>query len=396
MNNKTIKILKILIVEDEIQQCKDMKKVLNGLNKTLKDYNIEVNTANHAEAAMQEFRQDWHDIIIMDIVLEGSELDGKEVDGIQLLRRMYLDKNDIEAVIVTGNKYDFETAREAMKYGGKNFLRKPYGNDELRSAVKVLTDKIVLVKENEELLKSVVIALSQALDSRDSYTKYHSAVVSALAKGICKTAFMYNLLIDEEKDWDIKDYLTRLERAAFLHDIGKIGIPAEILLKPDDLSKEEFNLMKSHPLKSVKILQDIKISNEEMDMIKYHHCWYREPEKAAKGYPRRERNKKIPVGTWIIGIADAFDAMTSKRSYQSNMSYTRPMKDIFNEHESNKTKKQIKDEGLQFHPEAIESFFLCDEVLKIIRQKHQQDDLGQKWKTIESAFMGFRRKLGKK
>ncbi|MFA4828483.1 MAG: HD domain-containing phosphohydrolase [Thermodesulfovibrionales bacterium] len=383
--------INILIVDDEPQQCNDMEKILHAI-KSEKDYTIKIDKATSDKEALSKFEKFNHDIIFMDIILEGSKL-----DGIALLKKMYESKSSIEAIVVTALAHDFKHAKEAMRYGGTEFLDKSFNNEDVRRITKKIADRVFIYKEHNRLrdesrdmYKNTVNTLIHALDSRDSYTKYHSENVSELASSILKSAIENKMFRNMALNGDMENNLRSIRHAGLLHDIGKIAIPAKILMKPDLLTKEEKMLMQTHPLVGENILKAIKLQDNEMDIIKYHHAWYKEPLTGSKGYPELPPNKKLSEEVWIIGISDAFDAMTSKRSYKKKSSYINPLKIVYSEHPSVKEKNDIKTQGVQFHPDAIKSFFICDEVLEHIKRKYDQDDFGEKWSKIRGAFNQYR------
>ena len=158
-----------------------------------------------------------------------------------------------------------------------------------------------------EKLKSlnlnIVTSLSDAIETRDPYTKGHSERVGAYSVEIAR-----NMGLDDYE-------LERLRIAGVLHDIGKVGIPDAILLKPSALSKNEFEIMKLHPELSAAIVSEIESFTELVPWVRYHHENF-----DGTGYPHKLKGKDIPLGARIIAVADAFDAMTSTRPYRKAMS----------------------------------------------------------------------------
>ena len=159
------------------------------------------------------------------------------------------------------------------------------------------------IKSEEQMLKSLinktVSTLSYAVDAKDSYTNGHSARVADYAKRLAIAAGK------TEQEVLIIHY------AGLLHDVGKIAIPEAIITKPTKLTDEEFEIIKTHPVEGAKILADVDIMPELKDAAKYHH-----ERIDGKGYPEGLKGDEIPEIARVIAVADAYDAMTSKRSYR--------------------------------------------------------------------------------
>ncbi|MCX7793495.1 MAG: response regulator [Thermodesulfovibrionales bacterium] len=155
------------------------------------------------------------------------------------------------------------------------------------------------IKEIEDLLISIIKALSNALDAKSPWTKGHSERVSR-----------YSLMIAEEMGLG-SESKNILEMAALLHDIGKIGMYDYILNKPDKLLPQEFEIVKLHPVKGAEILRPINQLNEVIRIISHHHEHY-----DGSGYPDGLKGEEIPLLSRILQVADAYDAMTSERPYR--------------------------------------------------------------------------------
>lgn len=149
---------------------------------------------------------------------------------------------------------------------------------------------------------STIRALAAAVDARDPYTQFHSKNVSDLASKLAK-----KINLPKEK-------IRKIEMAGLLHDIGKIGIPDSILKKSVELSIAEKKIIKEHPVLGEKILKTTKFK-EILPWVRSHHERW-----DGNGYPDSLGGEKIPVEARILAIADAFDAMTSKRPYRNALS----------------------------------------------------------------------------
>ncbi|WP_371378415.1 HD domain-containing phosphohydrolase [Sporomusa aerivorans] len=188
----------------------------------------------------------------------------------------------------------------------------------------------------EALLQSTgvhefVEAFTAALDAKNTYTKGHSDRVAEIAAAIAKALGLSKATQDS------------IHVAAHLHDIGKIGIPDHILLKPDRLSSEEFEVIKSHPQMGFEILNKVTLLRPIAKIVRHHHERW-----DGGGYPAGLAGKTIPLGARIIALADAFDAMTSARSYRARMSQEEAVKEV------------LRCRGTQFDPDIANAFVaLC-------------------------------------
>ncbi len=205
----------------------------------------------------------------------------------------------------------------------------------------LLTERASLTIENLLLYESVsynlystLTALVSTLEAKDSYTKAHSQRVTAISIKIAEQAGCK----DEE--------LEILQFAGSLHDIGKIGIRDEILMKPGRLTPEEYGIIKKHSIIGEKIVRKLGLLSIEPQIIRHHHERW-----DGKGYPDGLKGEKIPRLARILAIADTFDAITSNRPY-------RPARDS-----EFAVKEILKNAGSQFDPELVEVF------LSIYKQK---------------------------
>ena len=176
-------------------------------------------------------------------------------------------------------------------------------------------------KKIEEAYLQTITALSEAVDAKDRYTSGHSKRVAEYSRMIARR--MGKSMAEQEM----------IYHAGLLHDVGKIGIPIEVINKPGRLTDDEYELIKVHPVTGYHILRDISVQNEMAIASKYHHERY-----DGKGYPNGLVGENIPEVARILGVADSYDAMTSNRSYRSGL----PQHIVRNEIE--------KGRGTQFDP----------------------------------------------
>ncbi|MDY6907953.1 MAG: PAS domain S-box protein [Chloroflexota bacterium] len=205
------------------------------------------------------------------------------------------------------------------------------GKEELQAAYdKLLTSNEALERSKEELEDAylkVAKTLVIALEARDYYTRGHSERVAQISRRIAA-----------ELGFSTGEIAT-IERAAMLHDLGKIGIPDAILLKPGPLTPSERVEVQLHPTKSVDMLRHLAFLRSTLPIIEHHHEHYN-----GKGYPHCLKDEDIPVGARILAVADAYDAMTSARPYRAMMSSEEAI-DVLKE-----------GAGTQWDPQVIDAF----------------------------------------
>jgi energy-coupling factor transport system substrate-specific component len=169
----------------------------------------------------------------------------------------------------------------------------------------------IIERKNQELAatqkqlqmgRETIQAIAATVDAKDEKTSQHSFRVAE-----------YSALIAERSGWS-KEKCENLRQIALLHDIGKIGIPDSVLNKPGKLTDEEYEIMKSHVTAGARILKDFTLIDNVIEGALYHHERF-----DGKGYVHGLKGYEIPVNARIIGIADAFDAMTSDRVYRKHM-----------------------------------------------------------------------------
>lgn len=170
----------------------------------------------------------------------------------------------------------------------------------LGSQIAVAIENASLYRALDQLFMASIRSIVEAIDAKDPYTKGHSVRVVE-----------YSMMIGEACGL-ARDELKNLEVSAILHDVGKIGIPDEILRKPGRLTDEEYEYIKKHPMFGAEIITPISQMKALMPNIMHHHERY-----DGLGYPNGLKGRKIPLFARIIAIADSFDAMTSGRLYRS-------------------------------------------------------------------------------
>ena len=225
--------------------------------------------------------------------------------------------------------------------------RHPSGDEE--GLLDFLVKKAALAVENMALYESLISnfygilrSLVNALEAKDPYTGKHSERVTQFAVELAK-----EMAISET-------HIEMLNTVGYLHDIGKIGMPDEILNKPGTLTREEYEIVKRHPVLGESIVKDLGLGAEERAIIRHHHERW-----DGKGYPDGLAGDNIPLLARIVAVADAFDAMTSKRAYRHSLPLAKAVAEIVN----NRNK--------QFDPDVVDAF-LSSLAKKSFRGSYEQ------------------------
>lgn len=259
--------------------------------------------------ALHLLRERSFSVILSDISM--PNLDG--LSFLQIVRETY---PETTVVMLTAHG-DLDHAVTAMKLGAADYLVKPLGLSDLISVVQqaILHRRNALKRKQAEvewkrqlqrqknpsqrLLLSTVMALANTLEAKDPYTVGHSQRVADLATALA------------EKIGLPDDEIGHVRRAGLLHDIGKIGIREAVINKPGPLTSEEYAHIQTHPLISERILQPVYELNGSLSMIRHHHERW-----DGTGYPDGLSGLQIPLGSRLLALADAYDAMTSERPYR--------------------------------------------------------------------------------
>ena len=318
---------KIIGVDDE-------EGILDSLRVLLEDTSYEFVGITNPVEAIERVRQEHFDLMLLDFMM--TPLHGDEV--VEEIRKF---NKELYILLLTGHK-DLEPPLETIKrLDIQGYCEKSDKFDQLllliESAIKSVKQMDEIKRINEKLEDSkeqleqayldMVQTLRYTVEAKDSYTRGHSDRVSE-----------YSVLIGEKLGLPAEQIKT-LRIGGLFHDIGKIGIPDSILLKPAKLTDEEYSQIKNHPSIGAHILGSAAIFQDIIPIVKHHHERY-----DGNGYPSKLKGEEIPYLARIAAVADTFDAMTSRRSYRGPI-------DV--EH----VKEEIKRcEGTQFDPQIAEVF----------------------------------------
>ena len=287
----------ILVVDDS-------KLIVNIVEIGLRKEGFDVLSANNGKHALDILSRTIPDLII-------SDLNMPVMDGLTLCRtlRQHPEFSGIPFVCMSSES-DRYRMRQMLQSGAATYIIKPFNVDQLIIMVeKLLSDHFQLIlKERERLeterhaMLASISSLVQALEARDQYTRGHSEDVSKIA-------------IEMAKRMDIDpDELEDIAIAARLHDVGKIGVRDDVLLKPGKLTDAEFAMIKRHPVVGAKILAPIPSLEKAIPIVLNHHERF-----DGKGYPEGLKGTNIPFWARVTAVADTYDALTSNRPYRSSL-----------------------------------------------------------------------------
>ena len=261
------------------------------------------------------------DLILLDILMS-------DMDGFETLRKLrdYEQRNGrktVPIIFLTASE-DQETETRGLAMGAMDFIKKPFVPEVLTLRVRHTIDLSHLqddlehevdemTRENKQLFLHVVQSLADAIDAKDTYTNGHSGRVAKYAQEIGRR-YGYS----EKQQADI--YMI-----ALLHDVGKIGVPDAVINKPARLTEIEFELIKNHPVMGARILKNIKEMPKLAVGARWHHERY-----GGNGYPDGLVGEDIPEEARLVAVADAYDAMSSRRSYRDILPQERVREEIVN------------------------------------------------------------------
>lgn len=326
----------LVVIDDNPEVLKLMKLLLED--------EFDVHLADSGEEGLSLIRDKMPDLVLSDVMMPG-------MDGHTLCRRIKSDESlkHIPVILVTARSGS-EMLSEGIEAGADDYIAKPFDSLELKARIRsqlrmrqaeadlAMANRNLklrttdLVERQRSLFLSMVRSLVSALEAKDKYTRDHSSRVTE-----------YSLRISRSMGLDERE-LNDLEMAAILHDVGKIAIPEKILNKKTPLTEEEFATIRKHPVIGENILKPVVELQQIARIVRSHHERY-----DGSGYPDSLKGQAIPIGSRIMSVADAFDAITSSRPYRDTESHHHAIKEI------------IRCSGQQFDPEIVEHFI---EVLK--------------------------------
>jgi putative two-component system response regulator len=275
----------ILVVEDNVVNADLLKEMLSSRGYPT----VAVHNATAAEA---EIRREAPDLILLDVIMPGKT-------GYELCRELKEDSKTrlIPIVMITGLSAQ-EDRLKGIEAGADDFLTKPISPEELFARVSSLL-KLKEFTDELETVDSVLCTLGLSVEARDPYTEGHCERLARNATDLGRF-----LGVEEEG-------IVALGRGGYLHDLGKISVPDEILKKGSDLTPAEWAIMKRHPVTGETICRPLKSLRLVLPIIRHHH-----EHSDGSGYPDGLREDEIPLLPRILQVVDIYDALRTERPYK--------------------------------------------------------------------------------
>jgi putative two-component system response regulator len=318
-------IPKVLIVDSDHQEALELRDQLVARG-------FEVQIASDGESAIERLRLFSPRFIICDLELAG-------LSGIELCQKVrQRPSTQYTYFILLTTRTDAESVRASLDSGADDYLSKPFSFEELE--LRLETGKRLLTFEGRDMM---IFSLAKLAESRDEDTGKHLERMREYSRAIaCElmTWEKFEAAIDAQ-------FVDLIYLTSPLHDIGKVGIPDSVLLKPGKLTAEEFEIMKRHTLIGGATLQASAEAYPEASFLqmaldislKHHEKW------DGSGYPFGLRGEEIPLSARIVALADVYDALTTKRVYKPAMSHE-------------EASQIIRDSsGFHFDPDIVQAFF---------------------------------------
>ena len=326
----------ILIVDDEEANLRLLERILEPAGYT------HLRSTTNPEEVLPLCVEHPPDLLLLDILMPGK-------DGFEVLAelREHLGEEEYLPVLILTSDHSPDTKRRGLSAGAQDFLTKPLSPSEVRLRVRNLLETRFLhlslqehnrhledrvrrrTAELEEARSQILERLARAAEYRDDETGEHTRRVGQMAGAIARQ------LGQEEDEVEL------IQRVAPLHDVGKIGIPDEILLHPGKLSPEKLEIMKTHTTLGGDLLagSGIPLLQTAERIARTHHEWW-----DGGGYPLGLAGEEIPLAGRIVAVADTFDALSHRRPYKPAWSLADAWEEIQNS------------AGLKFDPSAVEAF----------------------------------------
>lgn len=329
----------LLVVEDDLALLKALQDILEAAG-------FQVRTATHGEEALESFRQKKPDMILSDISMP-------VMDGLQLFEAVRGQSGGLAIPFIFLTAHS--SGRREDKFHGRSlgaddYITKPISGHELITAVRARLRRSdeLMVEQIKIAYKDSLFAFANAIELRDKYTYNHVLRINAYAQAMAK-----------ELGWDAAR-LEALEFGAILHDIGKLDVLSDILSKKEELTPEEWEVMRRHPQVGASMIGKVPYLAPVVPMILHHHERW-----DGSGYPYGLSGEEIPEEARLLAVIDSFDAMTTDRPYRSAMDPELALEEI----------KQRA--GVQFDPKMVEIFQRIWEssvVKSIIRDQVESGD----------------------
>jgi len=320
-----------------------------------------------AEAALEEYYRvmtmpsaekmfDFLEKVTPDLILLDIEM--PKMDGFEALKKLKSTDlwSNIPVMFLTG-RTDADVEVKGFKMGAVDFVTKPFSAPVLLNRIKTHLDIDEIIRERTaqlyRLQNSIVSVLANMVENRDKGTGGHIERTSAYIKILIDAMKTRGLYLDEIRGWDVEKIIS----SARMHDLGKISITDIIMNKPDKLTIDEYEMMKTHAIEGERIIDEIILSTGEGEFLRnarlfagsHHERW------DGNGYPRGLKGSEIPLQGRIMAIVDVYDALVSERPYKKAFSDEDAV-DII-----------MENAGRHYDPKIAEVFYQVKDLFKAVR-----------------------------
>jgi putative two-component system response regulator len=321
--------MKVLVVDDELVSRQKMNRLLQGLG-------YETRLAAGGVEGFEIWKSEQPRIVITDWNMP-------EMDGLQLCRQIRAAAcEDYTYVIFVSGNGDIQDVIAGMEAGADDYIHKPFNQGEVKVRVKA-GERVINLQSKE----TVIFALAKLAESRDEDTGNHLERVRYYSKSLAEALMQ---MPDAPPELDGR-LIENIFLTSSLHDIGKVGIPDYILLKPGRLDDKEFEIMKSHTVIGFRTLTEALQKTPEAsylrvaaEIARHHHEKY-----DGSGYPDGLRGERIPIASRIFALSDVYDALVSKRPYKEPFTHERARSIV------------TDGRGSHFDPLVVEAFLACEQ-----------------------------------
>lgn len=276
---------RILVVDDDALLRQFLEDQLTGEGYL-------VSTARDGEEALAKVAAEPPDLILLDVMMP-------KLDGFEVCRRLKSDDRTILTPVVMVTALTATDQRiKGIEAGADDFLSKPYNRLELFTRLRSL---LKLKRHTDELenAETVLFSLALSVEAKDPYTNGH-----------CDRLARYSVALGKALGLS-REQLKSLQRGGILHDLGKVGVPESILLKPGPLNEVERAVVREHPAVGERICKPLKSLRQVLPIIRHHHERW-----DGSGYPDGLAGETIPLTARILQVADIYDAFTTERPYK--------------------------------------------------------------------------------
>ena len=264
-------------------------------------------TASDGEEALEMVESTHPDLVLMDVMM--PKLSGYDV--CDRIKRNPATR--LTPVVLITALHERERKIEGINAGADDFLTKPVDPHELKARASSLV-RLKRYTDDLDSAESVIMSLALVIEARDAYTDGHCQRLAAYA-----TALGSTLQLSE-------DDIAALFRGGYLHDVGKVGIPDELLLKTGRLSDAEYHRIKEHPLIGDRLCGELRSLRQVRPIVRHHH-----ERLDGSGYPDGLKGDAIPLLAQIMGIVDVYDAITTTRPYKAAASAEQAYAELMDE-----------------------------------------------------------------